>query len=54
MARLDTAHIDVHPEISNLQDTLQDVLASMQTEIDDRPIRVVCDERIPPWPLIDA
>jgi len=48
MARLDTAHIDVHPEIFNLQDTLQDVLASMQTEIDDRPIRVVCDERIPP------
>jgi two-component system, OmpR family, sensor histidine kinase KdpD len=47
MARLDTAHIDVHPEVSDLQDTLRDVLASMQTEIDVRPIRVVCDERLP-------
>jgi two-component system, OmpR family, sensor histidine kinase KdpD len=47
MARLDTAHIDVHPEISNLQDTLQDVLASMQTEIDEHPVRVVCDNQLP-------
>lgn len=47
MARLDTAHIDVHPEDSDLQDTLRDVLASMRTEIDVRPIRVVCDERLP-------
>jgi len=47
MARLDTAHIDVHPEISNLDDTLQDVFASMQTEIDERPIRVVCDKQLP-------
>jgi two-component system sensor histidine kinase KdpD len=47
MARLDTAHIDVHPEISNLPDTLQEVLASMQTEIDDRRIRVVCDDHLP-------
>ncbi len=47
MARLDTAHIDVHPEISKLQDTLQEVLASMQTEIDVRSIRVLGGERIP-------
>jgi len=47
MARLDTAHIDVHPEISNLPDTLQEVLASMQTEIDDRRISVICDDHLP-------
>lgn len=47
MARLDTAHIDVHPEISSLQDTLQDVLASMQTEIDEHSVRVMCDDQLP-------
>ena len=47
MARLDTAHIDVHPEMSNLQDTLQDVLASMKSEIDERQVSVVCDESLP-------
>jgi two-component system sensor histidine kinase KdpD len=47
MARLDTAHIEVHPEISNLQDTLQDVLASLQTEIDERRVCVVCEEKLP-------
>lgn len=47
MARLDTAHIDVHPEISNLQDAVHEVLASMQTEIDERRVRVVCDELLP-------
>jgi two-component system sensor histidine kinase KdpD len=47
MARLDTAHIDVHPEISNLQDAVHEVLASMQTEIDERRIRVVCDHLLP-------
>jgi two-component system, OmpR family, sensor histidine kinase KdpD len=47
MARLDTAHIDVHPEISNLQDAVHEVLASMQTEIDERRVRVVCGQVLP-------
>jgi two-component system, OmpR family, sensor histidine kinase KdpD len=47
MARLDTAHIDVHPEISNLQDAVHEVLASMRTEMDERRVRVVCDELLP-------
>src|SRR5947208_15612478 len=42
MARLDTAHIDVYPEISNLQDAVHEVLVSMRTEIDERRVRVVC------------
>ena len=44
MARLDTARIELHPEMANLHDTLQDVLASMRTEIDERPVRILCHE----------
>src|SRR5262249_40286950 len=48
MARLDTAHIEIHPEIATLQDTLQDVLASLQTEIEERRVCLVCNEELPP------
>jgi two-component system, OmpR family, sensor histidine kinase KdpD len=47
MARLDTTHIEVHAEISNIKDTVREVVASMQTEIDDRSIEVVCDKQLP-------
>jgi two-component system, OmpR family, sensor histidine kinase KdpD len=47
MARLDTAHIEIHPEISDLRDTLHDVLASLQTEMDERRVSVRCSERLP-------
>ena len=47
MARLDTACIEIHPETGNLHDTLQDVLASMQTEIDEHPIRIVSEASLP-------
>ena len=47
MARLDTTHIDVHPEISKVEDTVREVVASMQTEIDDRSIEVVYDKQLP-------
>jgi two-component system sensor histidine kinase KdpD len=47
MARLDTAHIEIHPEMANLGDTLQDVLVSMQTEIDEHPVRTLCPEPLP-------
>jgi two-component system sensor histidine kinase KdpD len=47
MARLDTAHIDIHPEISDLRDALNDVLASLHTEIDERRVCVDCPERLP-------
>jgi two-component system sensor histidine kinase KdpD len=48
MARLDTARIEIHPEIANLRDTLQDVLASLQTEIDEHPVSIICDRPLPP------
>jgi two-component system sensor histidine kinase KdpD len=47
MARLDTAHIEIHPELSDLKDTLNDVLASLQTEIDERRVSIGCTERLP-------
>lgn len=47
MARLDTTHIEVHPEVSALPDTVEDVLASMQTEIESHLITVNSDPAIP-------
>lgn len=47
MARLDTTHIDVHPQISDVQETLRETLASMQSEIDDRLLEIVCDKQPP-------
>ena len=48
MARLDTAHIEIHAEMANPVDTLQDVLHSMQTEIDEHPVRIVTSGPLPP------
>ncbi|MGA8150740.1 MAG: ATP-binding protein [Terriglobales bacterium] len=47
MARLDTARIEIHPEMANLHDTLQEVLGSMQTEIDEHPVRIISTEPVP-------
>lgn len=47
MARLDTTHIDVHPEISDVQETIREAAASMQSEIDNRLLEVVCDKQPP-------
>ena len=41
MARLDTARIELHPEMANLHDTFEDVLVSMRTEIDEHPVRIL-------------
>jgi two-component system sensor histidine kinase KdpD len=47
MARLDTAHIEVHLEISNFCELIRELIASMQSVIDDRPLEVACDETMP-------
>ena len=39
MARLDTTHIDVHPQISDVQKIIHETVASMQSEIDGRLLR---------------
>jgi two-component system, OmpR family, sensor histidine kinase KdpD len=43
MARLDTAHIDVHLEPAHVDNILREVVTSMQTEIEDRPVEIVAD-----------
>src|SRR5262249_40363195 len=47
MARLDTAQIEIHPEMAKLDDTLEDVLASMQSENDEHPVRIICPKPFP-------
>lgn len=51
MARLDTAHIEIHPEVASLEETLQEVLASMQTEIDERQVQLDSNGTLPPIPF---
>jgi two-component system sensor histidine kinase KdpD len=48
MARLDTAHIEIHPEMAKLDGTLEDVLTAMQTETDEHPVRIIGPESLPP------
>jgi two-component system, OmpR family, sensor histidine kinase KdpD len=51
MARLDTTHIDADLEISNVEDIVREVAASMHTEIDERPLLIECDELLPAIPV---
>ena len=44
MGRLDTANIQVQTEPSDVDEIVREVVASMRSEIDDRPVNVVCDE----------
>jgi two-component system sensor histidine kinase KdpD len=47
MARLDTAHIDVHLTKIEMRAVLEEVLAAMRSEISDRRVEVLCDEQLP-------
>jgi two-component system sensor histidine kinase KdpD len=51
MARLDTTHIELHPEMASLDETLKDVLASMRTELDEHPVRILCQSALPALPF---
>jgi two-component system sensor histidine kinase KdpD len=51
MVKLDTAHIEVHPELSELGTIVREVVASMQTELQERSLDVVIDPGIPLIPL---
>jgi two-component system, OmpR family, sensor histidine kinase KdpD len=48
MARLDIAHIDVVLEPSDLGEVVREVVASMTTKIDGRPLEVVSPEAVAP------
>ena len=47
MARLDTAQIDVHLELSDLREIVHEVVSSMQTGMIDRPLEAICDAQLP-------
>ena len=47
MARLDTARIDVNPEISDVAKVVHQVVDSMQTEIESRPVEVIAERVLP-------
>ena len=47
MARVDTANIDVHLELSNLEEIVREVIATMKTEIEDRKLELTCDGQLP-------
>jgi two-component system sensor histidine kinase KdpD len=51
MARLDTSSVEVHRELSNLPDIVRDAVASLGTELSDRPLEIHCDEDVPEIPL---
>jgi signal transduction histidine kinase len=47
MARLDSAQIDVQADLSDLGAIVRDVVASMNTAIDGRPVEVRCGPQTP-------
>jgi signal transduction histidine kinase len=47
MARLDTAHIEVHLEIVPVHRIVREVVTSMQTEIEDRQVEIVVEPGTP-------
>ncbi len=51
MARLDTTHIDVRLEISGIEAIVREVVVSMKSEIDGRPVEVSADPGLRPVPV---
>jgi signal transduction histidine kinase len=46
MARLDSTHIEINPEISDMLETINAVVHSLRTELEGRPIEISQDKRI--------
>jgi len=51
MGRLDTADIRVQTEPSDIGEIVRDAVASMKTEIDDRPLEVICEGNLSVVPV---
>jgi two-component system sensor histidine kinase KdpD len=47
MARLDTAHIEVNPELSDFMEIIDEVAGSMTAELEGRPLQILHEEKIP-------
>lgn len=48
MARLNTTHIDIKPELSDVAETVGEVVASMKTVLEGRPLEILADEKLLP------
>lgn len=51
MARLDAARVEIHRELTDLREMTREVVASFQSETDERPFEIVCGKRLPEFPL---
>ncbi len=47
MARLDSTHIEINPEISDILETVREVVHSMRTELEGRHLEIAHDAGIP-------
>jgi two-component system sensor histidine kinase KdpD len=48
MAHLDSDHIDLDLEVSNLGDVVRQVVTSMKAKIEDQTFEFICEEQLPP------
>jgi two-component system sensor histidine kinase KdpD len=51
MARLDTTHVEVHLEPTNLRDLVRSTIESIGSELAERQVNVECAEPVPDSPL---
>jgi len=51
MARLESDHIQVRRELTDPRDLIEDVVASLRTQIDNRPFEIHSDGSLPPLAL---
>jgi two-component system, OmpR family, sensor histidine kinase KdpD len=47
MARLDSTHIEIYPEISDILETIREVVHLMRTELEGRQVEIAHDAEIP-------
>lgn len=46
MARLDAGHIDVNPEILDIPEIVREVIGSLKTELQGRPLDILCGNEV--------
>jgi two-component system sensor histidine kinase KdpD len=51
MARLDTTQINLNSELSDVSAVIEEVVSSLRTELEARPVQIDCDRRIPEIPF---
>ena len=51
MARLTSPQIEIHRELTDAKDLVRELMDSLRTGIDERPMQVLCDEPLPAIPV---